>query len=389
MCLKKLLLSLIIFCGSLIILTGCWDRVEINDLAIVTAAAIDKTDNKVEVSLQIFIPKALSSGGAGGPGGGGGSPVTLVANQKGVNIADALSKLQGDLPRKMFWGQCKVFIFGEALAKDGIEEHLDFLLRYAETRERALVFVTKGMGKSMLEIQTLLERDSSEVVREQAKLIDKMNITLQNLDETQSSNGLAGIAPYITISTKKEQNKESRKLPKISGIAIIHKNKMVGTMSDGEKRGILWLRNELRDYTVTFKPNGSKGEVSIKQKSAHIKMTPIIHNNKWKMTVKIKTEGTVVQNGTNLNISDPVIAQRLEQAFEDDIKKRIHLAINKVQKELNADILGFAKEFHRKYPKQWKKEKNNWDEIFPTIEVMVKVEAHIRNEGEINRLAMR
>ena len=44
---------------------------EINDLAIVTAAAIDKKENnQIELSIQVFIPKALSSGG--GQGGGGG-----------------------------------------------------------------------------------------------------------------------------------------------------------------------------------------------------------------------------------------------------------------------------------------------------------------------------
>ena len=59
-------------CG-MILLSGCWDRVEINDLAIVTAAAIDATDdNQIELSLQVFIPKALGSGGGQGGGGGGG-----------------------------------------------------------------------------------------------------------------------------------------------------------------------------------------------------------------------------------------------------------------------------------------------------------------------------
>ena len=45
--------------------------------------------------------------------------MTYTASQTGKNIADALSKLQGKLPREIFWGQCKVFIFGEELAKKG------------------------------------------------------------------------------------------------------------------------------------------------------------------------------------------------------------------------------------------------------------------------------
>ncbi|RJS59050.1 hypothetical protein [Bacillus sp. PK3_68] len=58
--LVKRILLFLSFSGSLLLLGGCWDRVEINDLAIVTAAAIDeKGVNRVELSLQIFVPKSM------------------------------------------------------------------------------------------------------------------------------------------------------------------------------------------------------------------------------------------------------------------------------------------------------------------------------------------
>ena len=47
------------------------------------------------------------------------------------------------MPRKIFWGQCKVFIFGEEVAKEGIQGHLDFLLRHPQIRERAYAYVAK------------------------------------------------------------------------------------------------------------------------------------------------------------------------------------------------------------------------------------------------------
>ena len=60
----KRILLLLSICVSILFLSGCWDRVEVNDLAIVTATAIDKSDdNQIELSIQIFIPKSLSSGG--------------------------------------------------------------------------------------------------------------------------------------------------------------------------------------------------------------------------------------------------------------------------------------------------------------------------------------
>ncbi|HWO96477.1 MAG TPA: Ger(x)C family spore germination protein, partial [Bacillus sp. (in: firmicutes)] len=142
----KSIFLLLFFCGSVFLVSGCWDRVELNDLAIVTAAAIDKKgENEIELSIQVFIPKTLSSGGGqGGGGGSGGGTMTLVTSKKGANLADALSKLQSEIPRKVFWGQCKVFIFGEKLAKEGIQEQMDFLLRHPQPRERAYMFVSEG-----------------------------------------------------------------------------------------------------------------------------------------------------------------------------------------------------------------------------------------------------
>ena len=82
--LRKSVLLFLGICGTIPLVSGCWDRVEINDLAIVTAAAIEKKeDNQIELSIQVFIPKSLSSGGGqGGPGGGGGVPTTLVSPKK-------------------------------------------------------------------------------------------------------------------------------------------------------------------------------------------------------------------------------------------------------------------------------------------------------------------
>ena len=52
---------------------------------------------------------------------------------------------------------------------------------------------------------------------------------------------------------------------------------------------------------------------------------------------------------------------------------------------MKADIVGFAEEFYRKYPKQWKKIENRWDELFSEVEVNINVEAHIRRQGYITK----
>lgn len=381
----KGILLLLSICVSILFLSGCWDRVEVNDLAIVTATAIDKSgDNQIELSIQIFIPKALGSGG-GEAGGSGGGKMTMAISQTGKNMADALSKLQGKLPREIFWGQCKVFIFGEALAKQGIQKQMDFLLRHPEPRGRAYLYVSEGKAKETLEMVPNLERYSAEVLREISNYRVGMQITIQDVDEMLTGIAQAAALPYVKIKTQQPSEGKPIKYVHIDGTAVFHKDQMVGTLTEAETRGVLWLRDEIKGYTVSVEIEGEEGLVSLNPVSARVDLIPQIHDKKWKMTVNVATEGAIIQNETNLDFSDPKLLKKVESAYQKSIEKRIQEVLNQIQHELHADIVNFSREFYRKYPKEWKENKNRWDEVFSEVEVTINIEAHIRREGYINK----
>ena len=75
---------------------------------------------------------------------------------------------------------------------------------------------------------------------------------------------------------------------------------MVGTLTEAETRGVLWLRDEIKGYTVSVEIEGEEGLVSLNPVSARVKLKPQIQDEKWKMTVNVDTEGAIVQNETNL-----------------------------------------------------------------------------------------
>ncbi|MDV7764979.1 Ger(x)C family spore germination protein [Peribacillus sp. CSMR9] len=384
----KSVLLLLGICGTTPFLSGCWDRVEITDLAVVTAAAIDKKDdNQIELSVQVFIPSSISSGGGqGGSSQGGGAVTTLVRSEKGSNISDALSRLQSKLPRKVFWGHCKVFVFGEKLAKEGVQEQLDFLLRHPQPREKANVYVSKGKAKPILESLPPLENYSGEVLRELSDLHIGMLVTLQDLDEMLTGKPQAAVIPFIKILPPGKGQTKLQGIPYIVGSAVFKKDKMTGTLTEKETRGLLWLRDEIESYTVTLQPKGVKGEISLNPVTAKVKIIPQIINDKWKLLVKVNTEGAVIQNGTNLDLSSPKSLKMAERAYQKDIEKRIELAFLNTQHK-KSDILGLGKDFYRKYPKQFNKVENHWEEIFAEMEVEIDVMAYIRRQGYINKPA--
>lgn len=380
----KTILLLFFTCMSILVLSGCWDRVEVNDLAIVTGAAIDKKDNnQIELSLQIFIPKTLGSGGGQASGSGGGK-MTVTTSQTGKNIADAFSKLQGKLPREIFWGQCKVFIFGESLAKQGIQEQIDFMLRHPEPRERAYIYISEGKAKNLLELVPNLERYSSEVLREVTNFRVGLQITLQDVDEMLSGIAQAAAIPFVKVEEQPSDGK-TVEYAHIDGTAIFKKDQMIGTITEAETRGVLWLRDEIKGYTVSVEIKDEEGLVSLNPVSARVHLIPRIHDGKWEMTVDVNTEGAIIQNETNYNFEDPKLLEKVEIAYRKSIENRIEEALKKIQHGLRADIVGFSEEFHRKYPKQWKTVENRWDELFPEVDVTINVMTHIRREGFTNK----
>ncbi|WP_027087654.1 Ger(x)C family spore germination protein [Cohnella panacarvi] len=306
---------------------------------------------------------------------------TTLRSEQGIDIADALSKLQMKLPRKFFWGQCKIFLFGEEIAKDGILEYMDFLLRHPQPRETGYVMIAKGEAAKMLELFPPIEISSSEVLQELSKMKHGLNVTLEEYSIMLKGESPATALPFAHILPPPKSAKKNDTIAYLSGTAILKRGKLAGELSPVLTRGVLWIRNEIEEYTITFKERQQSGNVALKPIHASVRLIPHIDGEDWTMIVKVRTNGDMVANGTNLNPMIPTIARQIETVFAEDVKARIEETIEEVQRKQKADILGFAAAFHRKYPKQWAKVKGHWDKAFAEVRVKVEVDAIIRRSG--------
>lgn len=381
----KNILILFCLCVAVLLPAGCWDRREVNDLALVMAVGIDKKSaNEIELSVQVIDPKKFSGGQVMGGGGVSGKEgTTFVRSAEGVTIADATARLQEKFPRSIFWGQTNVFIIGEELAKAGIQEEIEFLARNPQSRLDAFVFVSKGKAADILELSPPLERYSAEVLREMAEMKNLIRVTLKDLLQTLSSETGAAVLPWVEISPSRLGHPEKEQMiPYVAGTAVFKKAKMVGHIDDKLTRGLLWIRDEIETAMVTVTPKEAEGYVSLYQLRANTKQDSKIEQGKWKITLKVETEDDVIQNTTNLNLMNPKFVKMVEKDAEEVIANRMRMAIAPVQKKMNADIFGFGEAFHRKYPKEWERVKGHWDEIFPELEVKVEVKSYIRRPGK-------
>ncbi|NBD27683.1 Ger(x)C family spore germination protein [Paenibacillus glycinis] len=385
----RIVLLMMVLLGALP-LAGCWDRTEVNDLGLITGAAIDKyNDNLISLSVQIFIPRAAAGGGGTGgmemSGKGGGAGSTFVHSATGENIADALSHLQEKMPRKLFWGHAEVIIFGEEQARSGIGDDVDYLMRAPQPRERAYIYVCSGKARKSLEMQAVLERDSSEALREIAKSKASMSVTMTELAQMLTDQSGGAALPWLRQNPARSKHNPDSTSNYTNGTAIFKGDRMIGVVDEGVTRGILWLRNEISNAVITVTPKGSRGTVSAKLLRSKTRLIPHIKDGNWSMTVRIHVETAALQNASSANLlSSPVDVKNVEAAMNAEISDRVKQSLKKVQKDMKSDVFDFAGEFHRAYPKEWHRNKARWDDIFPRIEIKVEPDARLLRPGLTN-----
>lgn len=350
-------------------------------MALILAAGMDKgKGDNVELSAEIYIP-GQQQGGQSEMSGGKSSGQSFVRSAEGETIADAMARLQEALTREVFWGQNEVLVIGEQLAKEGVGDQVDFWMRHAEPRIRADVFVSKGPAKKVLEAMPELERDASKQLRKMVKTHIGVKVTVKDLSQMLSGESGAAILPWVENLSKSSKDTNEKAIPIIKGAAIFKGERMTGKLSVKETRGVLWPRNEIKSGVITISLKNEKGYISLNILNSKSELIPSIKNGKWKMHIKTKTDMEVIQNTTRLDLFDKKVIKEAQKRAAYEIEQRERFAFSKVQKTLHADIFGFSDEFQRKYPQIWKKQKNQWNEIFPEVAVSFETKVQIKRAG--------
>lgn len=368
----------VIWLFTVVILSGCWDRVEINDLAIVSAIGIDLTkDENILLSLQIAIPTKIGTSQGGGEAGG---KSTYVISGTGGTISEAYRKIQMKVSRRIFFAQSRVLLIGEKLAKKGVQHILDFHLRYNEPRINSYIMFTKAEAAEIIKSYPELEKISAEETKELVKLGVGLSVLIRDFVNTMYLEGMEPVAPRFEL-TPLESNK---KVQVINGVAVFKGDKLVGWMDDKETRGILWLQNKVKTAVITVDiPKGwGGGKISLDVLKAKTKLEPILEKGNLKMKITTDLVLTVMENDSKLHIDQTKILELVNKYVEEEVRNRIQKSLDMAQKDFQSDIFGFGEEVYKKYPKEWNNRyKKNWNEEFSQLEVSINPKAQIRRIG--------
>lgn len=388
--LKRLLFILIIL--STIFLTGCWSSHEVNTLAITVCIGIDKTENGYLVSEQVLNPRAIASKKATTE-----SPVVLYTAE-GSDLAEIIRRFTAQSSRRIYNAHLRMVVFGEDVAKDGIQNILDYFLRNYEYRNDFYFVIAKNStANEVLGILTPIESVPGFSMYISLKMSEEKWAAMKSIRIIELVNSIIadGDNPVLTgieisqdeISPEStdilKQSGEYKKL-KYTGLGAFNKDKLVGWLDEDESKGYNYITDNVKN-TIEYADYDSKVKITYEVLNAKSRTKVYFLENKPAIEVKIKIKCIILNVEGEFDVSAEENKQVLNKLSASKVKLLCEKALNKAQKELKTDIFGFGEAIHRKYPKTWEKLKDDWNDKFTDLPVNITVEAETNQLGQITK----
>lgn len=386
--------------SSSVILTGCWDSIELNDIAIVTGISIDPgKEKKYRMTVGYVNPGPLSRQSSEQ-----GAPVSIMTLE-GDSLPEISARMNIGVSRRLVFSHTRALYINEKVAKEGVSSFLDSIERSPQFRNDFNILITKSHdAKDFSMINDPFEKVPSLKVQKQIRTLIEgwggdPRVRLTDFINAIVSKGRSPVASAVIIKGDPEKGKNAESNMSIEpdanilmdGMAIFNKDKLVGYLSIEDTRNYVWTQ-KLKNTMVSIPCHESEEKEEGKSKQF---MDIVITNNtstmkteyvreRPQLKVDIHAEARLNSMQCAEDLTKISTFDKLEKRSEKYIETLIEETIKKVQTEFGVDIFGFGETLNRKDHKKAKEVQDKWNEEFSRADVEVNVKVALRRTGSRN-----
>lgn len=372
---KKLLIVVQLL--SLVLLSGCWSRRELEERIAVISVGIDavkENGKKVyKVSIQIPIPVQIAGGGGGG--GGGGDAVKVVSAQ-GETVAKAFSDIQKKLNQVLFMGHTRIIAISEEVAEDGVLDIVDGFRRDPAIRRLLWFLIVEGKAEDLL---------NSKPKIEQIPTVYIMSL-IQNGARTGAIPDVTLGDFFVSISNKSLQPMANRmKLQEDdvywSGLSLFDHGKMVGNLTDEESWILVQLRDEQQGghFQVFTGNEENKENIVVSPTQVETKTKLEVKDGKVKAHYHVYMQANILEKNMPEHLDNVKTLAKLRKLAEKHLEHEAEQLINSLQTKQKVDVLRLGSKVKAFHYKEW--EKMDWKQAFQDAEITVSYEVQFRRTG--------
>jgi spore germination protein KC len=361
-----------------LLLSGCWNYVEIDKLAIVAGIAIDKNmvTDKYIVTTEIITTQMSGSS-------------SIISSEffrsEGDSVFDAVRNTIEITGLKLFWSDAKVVVISESLAMEGVIPVIDWLNRSSDTRPDMWMLISKESSASEIlkskinlnQVTSFLLNETMDSGETLAKFADSRIWTFVD--------GISSEGKSVAVATIQTEITDDATFPHVVGSAVFKSDKLVGYLNENETLYMHMIKNKIKEGLIVLQNvSGSDTNITLEIHRNSTKLTPLYNSGIASLIIDIYPFVSIEEiQGTENFIKEDNL-KILQSEAENEIKSNIESLIVKLQKNFDSDVLGFGEIFNKEKPKVSQTFKINGEDIFAGLKTEVNVHIQIMDSSIIN-----
>lgn len=398
---KKIISIILILLLIPFTLTGCYDASAIESLAYVVAIGLDAGENNsLKLTLQFATTTSSNSGG-----GSSQSQDSVVTTIDCSSIDSGISMINSYISKKVNLTHCKIIVFSEELAEQGIRKYINTMGNNVEIRPDCNIIISRCNASDFISNSKPTLTDLT--ARYYEVLLNSQEYTGYTLDapiwefsnalESKTMQAVAILGGLNLETTHKQTTDDSSIYPDYSykagetpidnptkvqnlGIAVFKDDKLVGEMNGIECVCYSILTNQLKETTLSI-PNPFEQDeimdlsVTLSKKSKNsvelVNSTPYI-------TCDISVEAMIQSLGDNSDYSNKENLKIIEQYLANYLEAHMLDYLYKTSRDFNSDITGFGKSAVHKYLTLDEWNEANWLENYSNAVFSVNINSNVK-----------
>ncbi len=291
---------------------------------------------------------------------------------KGETVYEALDELSLTSAKISLYSAADFIIYSEEVAKKGLNEALDFFVRYFKAQPKISLFVCENKAKDVLELESDGELISSDYIlnltenkQNEGKTVSSsaMIFISQMLSESESA-----IVPYIKI------NNDTLDIGSSVGI----KNyKLEYSLNELETQTYLLAQGKLKNTTKVVETD-LEDKITLEIVSSNSELKHEVRDGVIGFTLDVQVESVIAAMPLD---SEYLSYDDLLEKLEEVLKKELEDSISK-EKILQADIYKITNYLYRKEPDYYKNNRVDWIEKMDNDFIEINVKVNFIKTGE-------
>lgn len=361
----------------LLALQGCSNYTEIEDLIIVSGAAIDFDGETGRYNVTAEIIDLQSSSGREN------SYQTTYIESDGESLAEAIAAMSRITGRQLYWGHAGVFLLNRGVLEHSISPVLDWFMRDATARLSSMV-VAAGTEKAseVYKLQSPVQKSISlslEQILENFHTAESR--TAIDVNELINLRGVKGSAICMPI-VNAEKNVDADLLV-IDSYAVLREDRLSGIYSGVDVVYLMLLLENPLENVIAVEIPSAETVVRIRALEHSVSLAVTERDGELNAVIDLTVNVSIVgSEGADSSIRDREGNKLLTDAAAEKLIAGCGAVIKRDQTEFLADILGIGRHISRTSPELWKTLEEDWEQHYAEMSWEIRADIHIDQSGE-------